>query len=58
MATPQTRFDNYVVIYNAFLSSLRETFSEIIIQKNTLKYKIVSQNTAVPEFYFNIVDLT
>tara|TARA_B100000963_G_scaffold290533_2_gene260407 strand:+ start:3169 stop:4542 length:1374 start_codon:yes stop_codon:yes gene_type:complete len=53
--TLQTRFDNYVVIYNAFLSSLRETFSEIIIQKNTLKYKIVSENTSVPEYYFNIV---
>lgn len=53
--TLQTRFDNYVVIYNAFLSSLRETFSEIVIQKNTLKYKIVSVNSSVPEFYFNIV---
>lgn len=53
--TLQTRFDNYVVIYNAFLSSLRETFSEIVIQKNTLKYKIVSTNSSVPEYYFNIV---
>jgi hypothetical protein len=53
--TLQTRFDNYVVIYNAFLSSLRETFSEIVIQKNTLKYKIVSTNSSIPEYYFNIV---
>ena len=53
--TLQTRFDNYVVIYNAFLSSLRESFPEIVIQKNTLKYKIVSQDSQVPEYFFNIV---
>lgn len=53
--TLQSRYDNYVTIYNAFLSSLRETFPEIIIQKNTTKYKIVSADTNVPDYYFNVV---
>ena len=53
--TLQSRYDNYVTIYNAFLNSLRETFPEVIIQKNTTKYKIVSVDTNVPDYYFNVV---
>ena len=38
--TLQSRYDNYVTIYNAFLNSLRETFPEVIIQKILLNIKL------------------